>query len=353
MWEKIEKIVRFVRTNYLYVIAALVFVVMGIYILNSRFKKDIRVVQSPFTSAYTGEISINGTVQEFESSVPILQTKSLSQSNVEAFIGQLDLTGIKKVVENSGVTRWQSSKGDDFVLFNTKSNLVTVSSASGLNLSTPKTSVINSDTAGDYFKSFVEGYLPELAPMRVSSIQDGVDVVTVNAVYSPKDVDDVAVGSMYNDGYAAKAVFTSLGQLKSLKILVLTELTKTRMIPAIRAYALQQYAGLKSYPREISYQIPEATYKKIPRSVAASLKLTSVSFSDSMRIWLYIDSKYNYVVPAYKFTGTGSVSDSQRKTYSADVIGYFLAVDPNYVFISETTTEDTKKSFEFDSVRGK
>lgn len=168
--------------------------------------------------------------------------------------------------------------------------------------------------------------------------------------YTEKIVDDTTLltGNLLIDKYSVepRGILESTIELrfkdKSLTYFRanLVNFTKYKNYPTIPANTLNQYLSLRSYPKEVNYNI-RGNYMALVEypALLSSLSFKRVHVSSIEIVYLLIDKDSKYLVPVYKVKGisTGTLSDGTE--LNLDLLIYASAIDPDY--LSVKVIEDT------------
>lgn len=326
----IKRLVAFIRENALYIALAALSVVAGLYVFVFSRKPDYQPIPVPFVDSYDGSIQFSSKLASFDKKVMVYRADVSRESRVTDLMRLIGLVDFERLINSEEISQWISA--GDTVYFNKRYGVLVINLEQDLRLDLPKESVIDDESVLTYLKEFIETYFEGFPSIRVVAVDSGVDSVTVSAVMNPPVNRDVDIASLYMDGLALKVEFTELGDLRYLSVLMIENISEFQSMPTISLSELSRYAGLRSYPRKINYEVTDPDFAKVEPHVQAGSKLISVGFGDSRQTWIFVDSDYSYIVPVYLLEGDGLVRDSLRSRYSSSVTGYFCAIDPYYLY---------------------
>lgn len=331
-----EKILAFIKENwtYLLVMVAVVGFLLFLFILNKANK--VEPIQSPFVAESNATFAVSGGVSGFPSKAPVFSADRFDDDDLSALIEKLGVAAWQKELDTDDVKQWIS--GDDSVTYNVQNAIFYVNSKEGLRLDIPLEGSVTAENVGAYFQKFVSEYIPTIPKNSQESSQELNGRFVVNGNYVLEKYKDVSITSAYLEDFAYEAEFSDLGYLYSLTILLIKNVNLYRNMPMMSSSALIQDIQLKSFPRLLFYDVTSENYDSIPVPVRASISLNKVELSSSRKTWVYVDDEYNLIVPAYRFTGAGTASDSQGNLYNASVVTYFCGIDPSYLLVREKMT---------------
>ncbi|MEA3357244.1 MAG: hypothetical protein U9Q67_02320, partial [Patescibacteria group bacterium] len=283
---------------------------------------------SPFVGKYDIDITLPNIVP-FDEQVMVYKAEYFEDDFAQSIMNDLDISHYDLVFEGTDIRQW--SHGDDTVYFNNIDCLLVLKIRDGLRLDIERSGVVDSNNAAEYFMQFANRYLSDFPETNVVDSVVSSGSVTVYGDFVPNNDDNISVSSIHLGGHSVIAEFSDLGDLKSLSILLVSDLTEFQEMPVISSAVMSEYISMPSFPKLINVEINDDDYQNLPVSLRASVVLNNVDIESVDNSWIFVDSNYSYIIPAYRMTGTGLVLDPSKNSYDANVELFVCALDPHYL----------------------